>query len=144
MVNQDNHKERAAPQKVGKRMNIALVSIPARAPAWPRGRNKTALTGKRIRAKHTPRPDVVEEAVKLLMEDQTVSYVEAARIYDVRIHQLRARINYRYGSLEAARNADWVFKPPMWSRPCETCGDQERRLRGLKTCSACRGEGEDS
>lgn len=81
---------------------------------------------------------IADLAVLYLQLDRSASYRDAAMMFRVGVHQLRARVNYRFGSLELLREETDLVRPRLVQRNCMCCGklvmiEPERRL-----CAACR------
>ena len=94
----------------------------------------------------TPPPPAylrAEEAVEFIIKDATVTYPAAAERYGVTVNEIRARINYRWGSLRDARDLEGAYpagQPAFmarWCRPCICCGSTELRPRGRYLCNSC-------
>lgn len=90
------------------------------------------------------RNDVAAElAVQHIITSRGVTYRQAATRYNVPINAIRARINYRWGSLaearktEAKRQMAALPQKKLWARPCMTCGADTPRPRGQYRCDAC-------
>lgn len=57
----------------------------------------------------------VQEAAAWLCEDHTRTYGQAVKKFGVSLHQLRGYLNYRWGSLAAARYYDLKEVESRWS-----------------------------
>ena len=77
-----------------------------------------------------------QAATEYIIQTPSATYRSAAKKFCVSVNSIRARINYRYGSLMEARlHADTMVK--TWSRPCMSCGTTERRFYGQFRCDDC-------
>lgn len=74
-----------------------------------------------------PPSSPVERAVRWLILTRDASYPTAAARFDVSVNSIRARIEYRFGSLELAR---------------DTCGAEAESRIVWRRCIMCRQPGE--
>lgn len=83
---------------------------------------------------------IVDLAMEYLRLNHAASYSDAAEIFRVGIHQLRARVNYRYGSLENLRSGYLVDgRVMLYSyRPCLRCKRVSPLEDGARLCRKCR------
>ena len=89
----------------------------------------------------TQKKGQIASAIEYLVSHHGVTYRQAAARFGVSVNELRARINYRHGSLAGARlHKD--FRQKNWTRPCIICASVEPRPVGQYRCDTCRGEGE--
>lgn len=79
----------------------------------------------------------IERAVAFIIANPHTTYPQVALQFGVSVNQLRARVNYRHGSLEAARTAG-DHRVRLWDRPCISCGDTDPRPHGIFRCEKCR------
>lgn len=84
---------------------------------------------------------LVELAIEYLRANQFATYVDTARLFAIGVHQLRARVNYRYGSLGAMR-LGWVMVMRrngvgLVTIKCVSCGAAARVRDGLRLCGEC-------
>jgi hypothetical protein len=79
----------------------------------------------------------IERAVAYIIAHPNATYASVSAQFHVSINQLRARINYRFGSLNNARTfGDARIR--LWDRPCIACGNTDPRPHGLYRCETCR------
>lgn len=82
---------------------------------------------------------IADMAVLYLQLDRSASYRDAAQLFRVGVHQLRARVNYRYGSLELLRDEESTLaRPRLVSRKCMCCGNLVMLEPERRMCATCR------
>lgn len=82
---------------------------------------------------------VADLAVEYLRLDHAASYADAANLFRVGVHQLRARVLYRYGSLENLRSGDFKDVRITFSeRKCMCCNKVSMIADGFRLCVKCR------
>ena len=88
-----------------------------------------------------------ERAVAWIIANHGKTYRQASALFDVPVHAIRARVNHRHGSLDAARRGvryagNDALDHKLWARPCLSCGSTEPRPRGQYRCARCREQAE--
>lgn len=97
------------------------------------------------RMTHTPaireRADsAVEKAVRYIINDTTATYAQSAQKFGCSVNGIRSRIEYRYGSLEMARDAAQEERDFLNSNHrCNVCMTPQHIDPGHHACRACRG-----
>lgn len=85
-----------------------------------------------------PWSSTVEQAVRWLIQTPGVTYSQAARRYQVTVNNLRARVEYRYGSLALAREVGADEEDtPLVLRRCIVCRRHEEMEEFQRICNAC-------
>jgi hypothetical protein len=79
----------------------------------------------------------IERAVAYIIANPRATYSAVSIQFGVSVNSLRARINYRFGSLDEARSFGDA-RTRLWDRPCICCGDTDPRPHGLYRCQSCR------
>lgn len=81
-----------------------------------------------------------ETAIVFLSENTDASYMLAARKFQVGVHQLKARVQYRYGSLADLREHGVGYMRPssMVERECVKCARRAAMPTSCRMCDQCR------
>lgn len=87
-----------------------------------------------------PPSSSVERAVRWLISTRDATYTSTARRFSVSVNSLRARIEYRFGSLEMARETggDEIENRIVWRR-CIMCRKPGEMDLSQHICGGCSG-----
>ena len=88
-----------------------------------------------------PRGSPEERAVRWIIQHQDMTYEQVAALFDVTVNNIRSRIEYRYGSLSAARHYGLADEGGrLVDRTCLSCRSTQNMDRNQYICDKCKKE----
>jgi hypothetical protein len=86
-----------------------------------------------------PEGALEERAVRWAIRNPDMTYVQVAALFGVTANNIRARIEYRYGSRELATHYAFEDEPPNTAdKRCLVCWKPDTVEQGTYICQTCK------
>jgi hypothetical protein len=88
-----------------------------------------------------PQASLEERAVRWIIHHQDMTYEKTAALFGVTVNNIRSRIEYRYGSLSAARYYGLADEGgQITDRTCLVCRTTKDMSKSQYICDTCKKE----